>query len=197
MSATMVCMVFCLAAVSQDPADGDSDSARPTARQKAQSGEINRRDAKPDVKAKTAGARQVEAEVARRRAARRGRAERDRREFERNEKLQAQAREEYRRMLPFLLESQRLQLERMSAYERNVALNRIAAANEVSARAIAQAAAAYANQNSTTAGPNNTPNTPYGPFGFAGIPAVQGTPNFTLNTANVYNSIGAAGVPVP
>jgi len=195
MSATVLCLVFSVAAVSQAPAS--SDSATPAERQKALLQEINRRNAKPEDKAKTAGARQVEAEVARRKAVRRGHVLRDRQEFERSEKLQAQAREEYRRMLPFLLEKQRLQLERMSAYERNVALNRIAVANEASARAINNAANAIAvgnNNGFRTLSPNATP---YGPYGFGGIPAVQGNANFVLDGSQMYNKIGGSGASFP
>jgi len=84
----------------------------------------------------------------------------------------------------------------MSAYERNAALNRIAAANEANARAISQAAAAAAASNNgfRTTSPNATP---YGPYGVLGMPAVQGTPNFNLNTADVYNRIGGGGLSFP
>jgi hypothetical protein len=96
-------------------------------------------------------------------------------------------------MQPYLLEKERLELERMSAYERNAALNRIAAANEANARAISQAAAA-SNNGFRTMSPNAAP---YGPYGVLGMPAVQGTPNFNLNTADVYNRIGGGGLSFP
>jgi hypothetical protein len=140
---------------------------------------------------RTEAARQNAARAARRAAAR----ERERLDFEQNAKLRAEAREEYRRMLPYLLENQRQQLERMSDYERNQALNRIAAANEAHARAINNAAAlAAANENGfRTLSPNATA---YGPYGFGVTPTVQGSPNTpVLNTGNQYVPFG--GVPFP
>jgi len=176
------------------------DSATPAERQKALIDEIKRRMATPEYNAKmaaekkkatTEAGRQKAAKLARRAAAQ----ERERLEFERNAKLRAEAREEYRRMLPYLLENQRQQLERMSEYERNQALNRIAAANEANARAINNAAAvAAANQNGfRTLSPNATV---YGPYGFGVTPAAQGSPNTTiLNTASQYVPVGAVSFP--
>jgi hypothetical protein len=94
-------------------------------------------------------------------------------------------------MLPHLLENQRQQLERMSAFERNQALNRIAAANEESARALnTAAAAAYYNSLRGPGAPNTTL---YGPYGIGITPAVPGVPGTTVNPAAVYNSLLPVG----
>jgi Calicivirus putative RNA polymerase/capsid protein len=190
MSATVLCLAFSLAAMSQAPSAGNS--VTPAERQKAFVQEINRRNAPSEAKAKAPNeaARQKARDRARRGAARGWQRE----EFEKNTKLQAQAAEEYRRMLPYLLVSQRQQLERMSAYERNQALNRIAAANEASARAINNAAAAVAANNNgfRTLSPNATP---YGPFGIGVMPSVQGSPNFTINAADRYVPVGPVSFP--
>jgi hypothetical protein len=76
---------------------------------------------------------------------------------------------EYKAALPFLLESQRQKLERMSAVERNAALHRIAAANEQIARAITMDVVARRNARMgysmpalNTYGPGVTP---YGSYG--------------------------------
>jgi hypothetical protein len=207
MSATLLCLVFSVTVVSQTPAP--SGSVTPAERQKALLEEINRRNATPEAKAKMAAdkARQEagksfrDSARAARDSARATAQERDRKEFEHNARLQAEAREEYRRMQPYLLEKQRQELERLSAYERNQALNRIAAANEASARAINYAAATgYNNGFRTTVGGNVIPafGPAYGPYGFGGIPAVQGTPIITVNPATVYNNlfpVGGLGFP--
>src|SRR5262249_43817735 len=157
MCSTVLCLVFSLAAASQAPASDDPNAE--AARQKALIQEINRRNATPEAKARPKN--EAERQRARRRARSAAAQERERVEFERNSKLRAQAADEYRRMMPFLLEKQRLELERMSAFERNQALNRIAAANEASARAINNLAGAeyYAafnnNNNNNNTHPNN------------------------------------------
>ena len=198
MSATLLCLVFSLSAVSQTP--GSGDSVTPAERQKAKSDEIKPHMATPQSKAKMAAEKKkAPTEAARQRAKRLARRaasqERERVEFERNAKLRAEAREEYRRMVPYLLENQRQQLQRMTDYERNQALNRIAAANEASARAINNAAAlAAANQNGfRTLSPNAAA---YGPYGFGVTPEVHGTPNTPiLNTANQYVPFGGVSLP--
>jgi hypothetical protein len=181
MSATVLCLVFSLAVVAQDPAPGGS--VTPAERQKTA--------LVPQAKAKVQN--EAARQKARDRARRVGSRTLQREEFERNAKLQAQANEEYRRMLPYLLESQRLQLERMSAYERNLALNRIASANEASARAINHAVAEGSHNGfRTTVGPNTTP---YGPFGFGVTPAVEGSHNFIMNAADHYVPVGGVSFP--
>jgi hypothetical protein len=184
-------LAFSFGVVSQAPAAGDS--VTPADRQKALLQEINRRNATPKAKVQNEAARQKARDRARRATAHGWQRE----EFERNTKLQAAAADEYRRMLPYLLENQRQQLERMSAYERNQALNRIAAANEANARAInnATAVAAAARNNNAVGSPDGFRTTPYGPYGFGGIPALQGSPNFTINTADQYVPVGAVSFP--
>ena len=66
-------------------------------------------------------------------------------EFQANLQVQREAQRQWERMAPLMLEAQRQQLERLSAWERNVALHRIATAQEAQARAAqAQARAAQA-----------------------------------------------------
>jgi hypothetical protein len=186
-------MVLSLAGVSQAPAA--EEPVAPAERQKAVVDETNQRDATPKAKpaVATEAARQKARKLARRAALR----ERDRREFEQNAKLQAQAREEYRKMLPFLLENQRQQLERMSAYERNLALNRIAAANAASARAINNLAAAeFYNGIRQNTGGNNA--THVDPYGIGITPVIQGVPSTTIDPGTIYNNVfPIGGVSVP
>ena len=54
----------------------------------------------------------------------------ERAEAEAQRRYAIEAQRQYQRMLPYLMEQQRQQLQRMSEYERNVALHRLAAAAE-------------------------------------------------------------------
>ena len=208
MSPTVLCLVFSLAGVSQAPSPNDSVAS--PERQKALLEQIHRRNATPESKAKISAekARIIAANKAAREryiaeqpyraAARAAAREKARKEFEQNVKLQAQAREDYLKALPLLLENQRQQLERMSAFERNVALHRLAAANESIARAIgmesvrrANAALGYDTPYFTTTGPSATP---YGPYGGMAFPPIQNGPNSAApNPGAIYNNI----LPVP
>jgi hypothetical protein len=73
---------------------------------------------------------------ARRTAENAARATRAQAQAEADYKAQVKTEAEYKAALPFLLENQRQQLERMSALERNAALRRMAAASEQISRAI-------------------------------------------------------------
>jgi hypothetical protein len=59
------------------------------------------------------------------------------------EKVQREAKEEYERLLPYMLEHQRQMLERQSAADRNEALHRMARAAEATARATEAQAYGY------------------------------------------------------
>jgi hypothetical protein len=193
----MLCLVFSLAAVSQAPATDGNGSVTPAERQKALADEINRRNASPEARAKnkakagTEAARQKALKRARSAAAR----ERERVDFERNAKLRAQAAEEYRKMQPYLLERQRMELERLSAFERNQALNRIAEANAASAQAINNMAALqyYAASRNPAGHHDNDNAAVYGPYGVGIMPGVQGAANTGVNAAAVYNNVFPAG----
>ena len=82
---------------------------------------------------------------------------------------QVKAEAEYKAALPFLLENQRQQLDRMSALERSAALHRMASASEQIARAIELDA--VARQNARMGYPTPALNTygpgvsSYGPYG--------------------------------
>jgi hypothetical protein len=166
---------------------GQSDSsvvASPE-RMKELAAQINRKNSTPQARAKIAAEKaraQASAKASRERwiasepvreAARAAIRERARREFEANQKSQLQAQQDYQKALPFLMEAQRQQLERLSAFERNVALNRMAAANESIARALgmesvrrANAALGYDTPYFSTFGVNGQPVGPYGGMAF-------------------------------
>jgi hypothetical protein len=191
----MLCLVFSLAAVSQAPATDGSGSVTPAERQKALADEINRRNASPEARAKNKA--KATTEAARQKALKRARSaaarERERVDFERNAKLRAQAAEEYRKMQPYLLEKQRMELERLSAFERNQALNRIAQANAASAQAINNMAMLQYYAASQNPAGHHDNEAVYGPYGVGIMPGVQGVANTAVNPAAVYNNVFPAG----
>jgi hypothetical protein len=207
MSSFIVCVAFALTASGQT--GPVSDKVASPERQKALLEQIHRGSATPSAKAKVAAEKarisashkaahdRAIAEKPARDAARAATIERARKEFDQNAKLQAQAQEEYRKALPFLLENQRQQLDRLSAFERNMAVNRIAGSNQAIANAIgmesvrrANARLGYDTPFFTTIGPGVTP---YGPYGAVAFPPAQAIPTPTPNPAAIYNNI----MPVP
>lgn len=156
-------------------------SAEQASREKALLDAVHARSQSPEVKAKMAadkvrqGQNQVrsrarwESERPAREAAAKARYEAAKSAFEADVKAQKEAQRQYERALPFLLEAQRQQLERLSAWERNVALHRIALASERIANAITlditagqNARFGYSTPALNTFGPGVTP---YGPYG--------------------------------
>jgi hypothetical protein len=203
----MLCLLLSVGLASQPPSP--SAGVASPERQKALLEQIHRRTSTPQAKAKISAEKarisaankaaldRYIAEKPARDAAREAALERARKEFEMNTKLQAQAREEYLRVLPLLLENQRQQLERMSAFERNVALNRLASSNQAIANAIgmesvrqANARLGYDTPYFTTTGPTATP---YGPYGAMAFPPMQPGQMTSPNPAAIYNDI----LPVP
>jgi hypothetical protein len=173
--------------------------------------QFHRRSATPDAKSKVATEKakisasnkaardRAIAEKPARDAARAAALERARKEFESNAKLKAQAQEAYRKALPFLQENQRRQLERLSAFERNMALKRIAGSNQAIANAIgmesvrrANAQPGYDTPDFTTIGPGAMPD---GPFDAVAFPPMQmqGIPMPFPNPAAIYNNV----IPIP
>jgi hypothetical protein len=138
----MLSTILTLALISQTPAPPTRGPLTP-AQLKAVADGIRARSADPKNRAKIAKQkaeekarrdefwRQYQASAPQREAARR---ERLAQEAKAQAAAQKKAEDDYRKMLPFMLEAQRQQLERMSAMERNAALQRMAGAAEYQAQ---------------------------------------------------------------